>query len=144
MVFLQKSYEIELRELDVNTQNGNFYLAASIGVEGDKLGAIPNPEVFQSALKGRAYLRVAEGLAKRISREISMMQLKALSPVTLRKEELAALNATADQMGSQQIQMLVDQKFLVAKNGDYRMTLSYQQGELVLNNQPIAFPPQTQ
>ena len=153
---LMKSPEIEIKQLDLKTSDGDFTGRAKVAFDGTKSGPALNPATLMNAVTVQAQFKAAEGLVHRLAS--TFMQKKTSgedaedSGAAPGDEETAGDKEASGEredpgtqtpessptMVDEQLKALIEQNIIVKENGSYAATLNYKDGEIVLNGRPLS------
>jgi len=136
---LKKSPEIEIRQLDVKTADGDFTGEAKVAFDGTKPEATQNLLMLANAISAQAEFKVAERLLRRVATDAMKDKI-----VTECKEQRGAtpsdeeISATASARIDEKLKALREQRIIIKENGNFRASASYEAGQIVLNGRPLS------
>ncbi len=136
----QKSPELALNNLKLDTSAGKLNGNLQIKVDGTRPMQLENPEALKKALSGQADF----SLDKSLLQKVTEMQIRDSLPPPAAGAEGEAPQGPSDeqiqQMVEAQIQALVQQKFLVPEGESYRLKAEFKEGRLLVNGKDVPLP----
>jgi uncharacterized protein YdgA (DUF945 family) len=136
---LKKSPEIEIRQLELKTTDGDFAGKARIAFDGSKPEATQNLLTLANAITAQAEFKVADRLLRRVATDL--LTDKIAEEWDEEDEEAPGeeeLIATAAARVDEQLTSLQEQGIIVREDGNYRASLRYEAGQVVLNGRPLS------
>jgi uncharacterized protein YdgA (DUF945 family) len=135
---MKTSPEIEITQVKLTTDEGDFLGKAKIAVDGSNAAAVTNPLFLLSAVTAHAELTVADRLLKTILQadfEKDVIEAaKQTGEVELSEEEVKALAASKSET---RLAELVEKNILVYEDGNFKASADYQAGAVTLNGRPV-------
>lgn len=137
---LKKSPEIELRQLDIQTSDGNFTARAKITYDGAKSASAPYLYLpaLVNGVSAQAEILAGERLVRRVAaaflEDAILAQIQEENVEDLDEEEIHDLVSTRI---DDRLNALTARNFLVEQDGSYRATASYNAGEILWNGRPL-------
>lgn len=135
---MKTSPEIEITQVKLTTEEGDFLGKAKIAVDGSNAAALTNPLFLLSAVTAHAELTVADRLLKTILQadfEKDVIEAaKQTGEVELSEEEVKALAASKSET---RLAELVEKNILVYEDGNFKASADYQAGAVTLNGRPV-------
>jgi len=135
---MKTSPEIEITQVNLKTDEGDFLGKAKIAVDGTNAAALTNPLFLLSAVTAHAELTVTDRLLKTILQadfeEDVIEAAKQTGQAGLSDEEVKALAASKSET---RLAELIDKNILVYEDGNFKASADYQAGMVTLNGRPL-------
>lgn len=127
---LEKSPQLAINQLNLNTQHGALTGTASIGIDGSKPLNMQEMGAMMQALKANADIRIDEALLKKV---LTMQVMSEMGDEAMPEEQLT-------EMLNMQIQSFTEMNYLVKEGDAFTLTAIMEGGKLMLNGQEIPLP----
>jgi len=136
---LQKSPKIDLNYLRIQSPDGDLWGKGSLIFAGDSATPITDFSSFTGIITGDSEFQISATLLQSILREILAPQLTMMRENGQMGEiDDIQFAASLDQAIAGQTASLVSQGILVEDNSNYRMQISYNNRQALLNGKPMA------
>ncbi|HOV87706.1 MAG TPA: YdgA family protein [Syntrophobacteraceae bacterium] len=134
---LKRSPELELKQLEVKTGDGDFTGKAMIAYDGAKSGSAVNLPALLAGVSAQAEFQVGERLLRRVS--AAFMKDTLIEEMEGEVEEGAGteLDDLVSARIEQQLTALTAQDLIVKKDGYYGIKGAYKGGQILLNGRPL-------
>ncbi len=134
---LAASPELELRRMNVRSQDGEFTAKAKVGVEGQNLPSFGDPMFLQRAVGGNAEFRTPARILHWIVDAALSSEFPTLRPGLDEEVDTAMLQVQRASVRTQLLQHLTATNILTREGDTFGMHLVYRDGELIVNGQPF-------
>jgi uncharacterized protein YdgA (DUF945 family) len=136
---MKRSPEVEITEVRLKTEDGEFFGKAKVAVDGSNAAALTNPLFLLSAITAHAELTVSERLLKKIFQTEFKEDVEEAAEET-GQAELTAEEVEALALSKSEVRLgeLVEKNILVYENGNFKASADYRAGTVTLNGRPVA------
>jgi uncharacterized protein YdgA (DUF945 family) len=145
----KKSPELEITKLSFKTADGEVTGKAKFVLDGSQLDVSGNPMLMLRALSGEGELSLPDALVRLLAREDVKRDIEALKKSgKLKKHEIAKLTPKRIEMITQEAlkqlpqyrDSVVTRLKLVPDGPNYKVVGVLKNGQIMVNNEPIALP----